>query len=206
MTSTRVQVTLKTVDANPENYVTNSWCVDTFSGAINTTATTTTFKDFYDDLPTSSLSSAIAQNGHVCKFYALPGSAPNYPFAETTFNLAAAPTGVAIPSECAVVLSFQGTRQAGFPQARRRGRVYLGPWGANANTAGRPSTTVLTSIANAATTLSANLQAQTPVSRWAIWSTSDGAMVYVDNGWVDNAWDTQRRRGLAYTSRTTFIA
>jgi hypothetical protein len=205
MSVTRVQVTLKTVDANPENFVTNSWAVFTGVPPINVAATVTSFKDFYDDINATYWSNAIAQNGHIVKFYALPGTPPNYPFAESTFNLAAAPTGVPLPSECAIVLSMQGTRTAGAPQARRRGRVYLGPWGSAANTTGRPTPALATQIASAVQTLNTNLEAQSPISRLNVWSQADGQGVEITDGWIDNAWDTQRRRGLQYTSRTTYV-
>ena len=205
MTETRVQVTLKTTDANPENFITNSWCVFTGVPPINVAATITSFKDFYDDINATYWSSSIAQNGHIVKFYALPGVKPNYPFAEGTFNLASAPSGSPLPSECAIVLSMQGTRTAGSPQARRRGRIYLGPWGAAANTSGRPTPALATQIASATQTLEANLNAQSPISSLAVWSQADGVGVNIVDGWIDNAWDTQRRRGLQYTSRTTYV-
>jgi len=39
---------------------------------------------------------------------------------------------------------------------------------------------------------------------WVVYSTVDNAMYPVDNGWVDNSWDTQRRRGVKPTARYTF--
>jgi hypothetical protein len=39
---------------------------------------------------------------------------------------------------------------------------------------------------------------------WVVYSPTDDAYHEVANGWVDNAWDTQRRRGYKPTSRTTF--
>lgn len=204
MAALRAQVILHTVDATPANYITNSLAFMGTDPAAVTTGLTTAIKDFYDDLPTSSLSSVIAQNGHEVKYYDLPGVTPNYPIEEDTFNLAAAPTGSPLPSECAVVLSFQGQRAPGFPQARRRGRIYLGPWGTNANTSGRPSSTLLSTIPAAAATFKSNVSALTGDTLWAVWSTVDQAPVEIVSGWVDNVWDTQRRRGLLETSRTTW--
>jgi len=204
MPDIRCQVILHTADAVPENYISNSWAFNGIALGTDDTAMVTLMKDFYDDLTASTLSSTIAQNGHDVKLSQLPGAVPNYPYFEGTFNLAAAPSGTPLPTECAIALSFQGTRDAGQPQARRRGRVFLGPWSTTANTAGRPAAAVLTSIANAATTLKASAAIISDTDGWCVWSVADQAMVAVDNGWIDNAWDTQRRRGLVYTSRTTF--
>jgi len=39
---------------------------------------------------------------------------------------------------------------------------------------------------------------------WIVYSTVDQAGHEVIGGWVDNAWDIQRRRGELSTSRLTF--
>jgi hypothetical protein len=41
--------------------------------------------------------------------------------------------------------------------------------------------------------------------KWAVYSTVNATGVEVTNGWVENAWDTQRRRGRIATVRTVFI-
>lgn len=204
MATIRAQVILHTSDAVPENYISNSWCFEGIDTGSDDTAVVTMLKDFYDDLTASYMSSVVAQNGHEVKLSQLPGLVPNYPYYEGTFNLASAWSGSPLPSECALALSFQGQRSAGAPQARRRGRVFIGPFGGNANTSGRPVAAVLTFMANAANTLKTTAASISTAGGWAVWSIADQAPVLVDNGWIDNAWDTQRRRGLEYTSRTTF--
>jgi hypothetical protein len=204
MADVRAQVILHTVDAVPENYVSNSWCFSGMDPGTDDAAIVTMLKDFYDDIPFSQWSSVIAGSGHEVKLSELPGLVPNYPYFEGTFNLSAAPTGTPLPSEVAICLSFQGDREAGNPQARRRGRLYLGPLSTSTNTSGRPSTTIMTSIANAATTLMATAATLSSGGGWAIWSVADQHAVAVDNGWIDNAFDIQRRRGVLYTSRTVF--
>jgi hypothetical protein len=39
---------------------------------------------------------------------------------------------------------------------------------------------------------------------WCLYSRKLDLMPEIVGGWVDNAWDIQRRRGYAATSRTTF--
>jgi len=205
MTDYRAQVILVTADAIPANYVTNSLAIEVNpDGALDTDEVTVAIKDFYDDL-NGILASSIAQNGHMIKYSALPGTPPNYPFEEDTFNLAVAPSATALPSEVALVLSFQGVRAAGFPQNRRRGRIYIGPCSASINSNARPSGAAIGQLATAGATFKSNIEAVTGGAHsWSIWSPTSGEGVHVDNGWVDNAWDTQRRRGVAVTSRTTF--
>lgn len=206
MTAYRAQVILKTVDNVPANYVTNSWCFTTEpDGPADTDGMTTAFKDFYDDM-VGYLPSVIAQNGHIIKYTDLPGVAPNYPFEEDTFNLASAPSTDPLPQEVSLVLSFQGARAAGFPQNRRRGRIYFGPVRAIATAGGRPTAAIINALATAGATFKSNVEAIGIGNHsWAVWSSVDGAAVQVDNGWVDNSWDTQRRRGVGSTSRTTFV-
>ena len=204
MTTVRAQVILHTADGITENYITNSWCFSDMAPGTDDAAIKAMLKDFYDDITNSYWSNTIAQNGHELKLSDLPGVQPNYPYYEGVWNLAAAPAGSPIPTECAICLSFQGLRSSGFPQARRRGRVFLGPWGATANSSGRPAGALVTQITVAAATLKSTAAAISGVGGWAVWSVTDQAAVEVDNGWVDNAFDTQRRRGVDATSRTTF--
>lgn len=206
MSAYRAQVILKTVDAIPANYVTNSWCLSVSpDGALDTDEVTVALKDFYDDM-INFIPSVIAQNGHEIKYSELPGVKPNYPFEEDVFNLVSAPTSDPMPTEVALVLSFQGIRQAGFSQKRRRGRIYFGPVRATASAAGRPTSAIITALATAGATFKSNIEAVTGGAHsWAVWSNVDQDSVDIANGWVDNAFDTQRRRGVLATSRTTFV-
>jgi hypothetical protein len=109
-----------------------------------------------------------------------------------------------LPPEVAICVSFQGTRLSGVPQARRRGRVYIPFLQETANdSTGRPASALITSLATAAGAL---LTASDSAATWAweIWSAAGPGFTTVTDGWVDNEWDTQRRRGRVATSRTTF--
>jgi hypothetical protein len=39
---------------------------------------------------------------------------------------------------------------------------------------------------------------------WLMYSKADNAYAKIESIWVDNAWDTQRRRGLKPTQRNVF--
>jgi hypothetical protein len=108
-----------------------------------------------------------------------------------------------MPAEVAIVVSFEALPVSGEPQARRRGRVYI-PWLPDtANTEGRPTQTFIDDLGAAFVAFGAAADASISVD-WVIWSPTDNAAVGTARGWIDNAWDTQRRRGFAATSRTNW--
>lgn len=204
MTNFRAQVVLRTADNIPENFISNQFCIRTTgTDPLLSTPVTAAIKGFYDAINSTCLPVTIASTGHLIKYYELPGTPPNYPILESVWNLTTTPTGVPLPSEVCMALSFQATRQAGFPQARRRGRIFVGPLEVGTNDAGRPSSGAMASISGAAIAFSAAIEAITGHS-WCVWSEVDQASSTVTNGWVDNAFDTQRRRGVVTTSRTAF--
>ena len=202
MAAIRCQVVLHTVDNFPANYITNTFAMEVAASGAQTAGITARLKTFYDGLSTL-FAGTLAQSGHEVKFTDLPGLVPNYPWAQTTFSLAAAPSGNPLPSEVAIALSFQGAKFAGLPQARRRGRIYLGPLKTTAaDTTGRPAAGIRTSVATAAASLLSGLQAEAPPVNWSVWSQVDGDVVNITDGWIDDAFDTQRRRGVETTART----
>lgn len=204
MPTIRAQVILRTTSGVSEDFISNTFAFQGTAPASDTTAITAAIKGFYDGIRSALIPGTINQTGHVIKYTNLPGTPPNYPFLETTWALAGAPSGAELPSECAIVMSFQGSKAAGFPQARRRGRVFLGPLLASTNSAGRPSAASLTAVATAASAFKTAILAIPSDTQWAVWSPSNGTSVEVTDGWVDNSFDTQRRRGLRTNSRTTW--
>jgi len=104
-----------------------------------------------------------------------------------------------LPAEVALCLSYASSNPV-VPVRRRRGRIYLGGFitGASAPDAyARPDSDVVTAMLLSAVNLATDQDGFT----WAIYSRAAGAALSVDNGWVDNEWDTQRRRGQQATSR-----
>lgn len=141
------------------------------------------------------------------KWYDLAQPQPRVPY-ELPLPLNVTPQASVIPNEVSIVSSFQANPQSGIPQARRRGRVYLGGLGTgwfDASGAGQPPRLNTTAIGSIATAFDAFRTAVAGTSaRWAVWSTVDQAAYLVDNGWVENDPDTQRRRGSRATVRTTW--
>lgn len=204
MAALRAQVILKTVSGVSEDFVTNSFAFGGPDPVGQMTGITAAIKAFYDAIRSTCLPGVIAQNNHVIKYTELPGVKPNYPILETTFNLTTAPSGAELPHEVAIVSSFQGDRAAGFPQARRRGRIYIGPLLTSAVSSGRPSAACIAAISGASQAFRGAIASLPDSTVWAVWSPSDGIAVEVTDGWVDNAFDTQRRRGVKANSRTVW--
>lgn len=98
------------------------------------------------------------------------------------------------PREVAICLSFYAVRNL----PKQRGRVYIGPLTVT-NMAERPSDALIAQIA----TLVPRLDAINVSNfKWAVWSRVDGIFQNVTNWWIDDEWDTQRRRGLKSTKRS----
>lgn len=110
--------------------------------------------------------------------------------------------GDTLPEEVALCISFYKDRNL----PRNRGRLYIGPISETANNDGRPSAGIRGALVQAGRRVIEASQDPSSSAAWAVYSTVDGDAKEVTQGWVDNAWDTQRRRGLAPTERQNFNA
>lgn len=134
-----------------------------------------------------------------------PETPPNVPFAQAAFDLE--PTSATpLPQEVACCLTYTTVDYltASNP-GRHRGRVYIGPLSVDAGSdsgvmwPSRPNSTFRDTLRAAATRMLDD-SALTEVI-WVMWSRSDGLFPQIGGGWVDNEWDTQRRRGQQATMR-----
>lgn len=151
------------------------------------------------------------------KTYAIPalGGPLGAPVDVANFTLTSPAGTSSLPSEIAACLSFHGDYAGAVefagstrPRARLRGRIYLGPLGNNTNVSARDATTKRENILSAfrvdATLAAARLRDRT-ASQWGIWSrTTIGLVTPVTGGWMDDAFDVQRRRGEKALLRTSF--
>lgn len=170
-----------------------------------------------DEAPTGSvgamLSGAVTQNNHDLRFYEVSAAPPRLPVVEVVWNLDEAPGVTALPEEVAICLSMKGDTVAGTDSgpgphlpARHRNRTYIGPTRTAfldfAESACRPSLQAQSRIMNAFAAMGdASITAG---FRPEVWSPTRDAGEAVQTFWVDNAWDTQRRRGGQPTSRLSF--
>lgn len=112
-------------------------------------------------------------------------------------------TQVSLPAEVAVCLSYYATRNI----PRHRGRVYLGPLNLSAMSTSdgladpNVSQTMMDDIQDRASTLAGFTDLP-----WSVCSLRDQVLRDITNGWIDNTFDTQRRRGSQPTRRETWIA
>lgn len=141
------------------------------------------------------------------RVYDLADAKPRPPFYTVGLGITGIGTDTQLPLEVAAVLSFQGDRQAGTPQSRRRGRIFFGPLTASAigmdpsSKAPIVTETFRRDAALACRTLAAD---DSDGTQWCVWSRVDSEFVPVTSGWVDNDPDTIRKRGLRASDRETW--
>jgi hypothetical protein len=138
-----------------------------------------------------------AQSAQVeCKVYDAEAPAPNFPVATKRVRNGVSP---ASPTnrDVAVCLSFF----ADVNRPRHRGRVYVPvPLTGVAPSAALVPSTLRTKVGDLAAVFAALGGADVD---WCVWSRVDRVARKVSDWWVDDAWDTQRRRGRRATARTT---
>lgn len=144
---------------------------------------------------------------------ALDGSPHGGPVRTTHFTLGNATSGTyELPEELSLVVSYHSdygilseTVGSTRPKQRHRGRVYIGPLNNSAHPSStgnesRPDSTFVTTLYNAFNTQL--LAGASP--NWVGWSRQNAAVYTVVGGFIDDAWDIQRRRGVAAAGRTAF--
>lgn len=206
MASYYAQTTLLTADANPENYQSNTFAIGQIGTLDLTDANTWTgyIKAFYDDVASVGALKGLAQNGHLVKIYDVAGTAPNYPLFEINFNLASAPAATDLPQEIALCVSYYASAATSVARGRRRGRIYVSGWVEGSNAEGRPNSTAVNGLLDAFTDYVTSTNTLDSLSA-GVWSRTNATVYPIDTVWVDNEWDTQRRRGGKPTSRETWL-
>jgi hypothetical protein len=214
-----LQVTFANVTALPEDNIVNTWHVladDATAGGLAAALgiAATRLIDFYTagagtaDKVSSYFTNKISNtaDAHHIKAYDLTTPSPRVPIIDATFSRVAAASATRVPDEVALCLSYQADKVAGTPQSRRRGRIYLGPLNGQAQNAGDgtlPATAFMNAVAARAAALAGASDTDAEWT-WVVHSAKYGTDATVTNGWVDNAFDTQRRRGQRATARTTW--
>lgn len=217
----RAQVTIPMDSALPEDSIVNVWHFDDDDDPVAAPDDTRDWvmqalTGFYNSIDGVVYPNQITSTAQV-KLYDLRDPEPRIPI--FTEPLTITPNAAdMLPAEVALCLSFAAAPESGTIAARRRGRIFLGPLhtGAVEYVAGqaRPTSLVMNSIKDAAAVLVDGISHPGSPGlhlKWAIYSPTtdltssiDDAFNDVVSGWVDNAFDTQRRRGAVATSRVTF--
>lgn len=191
-----VQVAMQGISELPEDRYVNTLH---FSGEFGGSEADELFTK-YDEFFTT-VGGGIAADGHTISVYA-PGPNPGGPLLHREYARAGGgggPLSSQGPAEVALCLSYAAVDDPEASLPRRRGRIYLGPIkGPNVGEA-RPGATVR----GAALTLGQGIaQVGTALTTtWVMLSRTDGSYHKIEVCWVDDSWDTVRRRGLAPTQR-----
>jgi hypothetical protein len=154
------------------------------------------------------LSKSLAGTAEV-RFYNRADSPPRTPYHTDTTSVAFTPPDeTPLPREVALCLSMHADLSSGVERARRRGRIYIGPCNINilpaSHTDFHVSATAVNTLAQAAAALTTELDGHGIALE--VWSETDGVGRAVQGGWVDNAYDIQRRRGNGPSARTLWSA
>lgn len=215
----------------PKDAVTNTWAYTIPDGTALLTGITqwvARLDAFYSAL-LPILSSAYDWANINVKTFDMEDLPPRVPIDEDVFSAGAVGTsGHDLPAEVAIVLSFRGALASGTNIRRRRGRVYIGPLqGGAADQEFTPSLWPGL-VADAANTHLLVPGATAGNVNWCVYSRSQHwgvgigepippdtlpvipipptSFTQVEHLWCDNAWDTQRRRGRAATTRVSHDA
>lgn len=109
-------------------------------------------------------------------------------------------TGETGPGEVAICLSYSAVDDPDASTARRRGRIYVGPLLAAQVGQRRVSDVQAAAVLDFGEDLASVGFASN--TTWLLYSRTDTQTAKIESIWVDDAWDTQRRRGLAPSKRT----
>lgn len=176
----------------------------------------------------SRISGTISRTADACSILAyatldLSGATPmGSPIGQLNFTMGAETATSDVPEEVAVVVSYHADLTdvpvsepnptppplTIRPQQRRRGRMYIGPCNnVIGSTAGdgfwRPTPNVRTDFGISFDRMATSINGSAGLTL-GIWSKADAEVWEAVGGWVDDAFDTQRRRGVSATVRTTF--
>lgn len=209
MSQLQIQHALQHYSGLAADRAVNTWYVDTNATELTYVDSIIALnKAFYDDIA-QYISKAWMGPGSTVKVYQLLDPIPRVPVA-TDFRATEIPSAGAqpMPDEVACCLSYSAGAVSGVPNARRRGRLYLGPLNVSAvsatgNESPRPAAAFKTAVLDAAVEWNNALEAL--ACSWVQYSPTAQLVTNVANCWVDDAFDTQRRRGVAPTVKTARI-
>lgn len=160
----------------------------------------TSFADNILDAFTSAWLGATPARLMECRIYRTEGPPPHDPQVTRVRNAASEVVNGNWPNEIALCLSFKGGSQP-----HQRGRIYLAPWMPGTYSGlGAIAMRPPTGMQDLALSLGQALaDAGGADWSWVVRSRVRGTDTTVASCWVDDEWDTQRRRGTRPTARRT---
>ena len=140
-----------------------------------------------------------------CKLFDLGDAPPRVPVERQFTGISPNGAATPYPREVAICASYHN----GGPGPRNRGRIFWGPLVTSVGVEESDSDLVRPGSATQGRLIDRmNDMATNPSLEctWVLWSRANNAMHNIVGGWVEDAYDTQRARGTAPTSRTTWGA
>lgn len=218
MTVLRALVTMpNAVSPLPRDAAVNTFHFGSTDPLVTAPSAHTALTAFYQAIDT--LFSTVVGSTATVKYYDLSDAEPRTPIHQANIALSVG-SGVCLPNECAVALSYRADIVSGANPARRRGRIFLGPLdgdvGVQSSGDYRVTTANRTVFANAGKALAEAAIASSV--GWVVFSpttagpgpwssgTLDASSYPVTAGWVDDGMDTIRSRGLLSSARTSWVA
>lgn len=205
------QIALDRDSGLPEDVITNTMHFKAQAGADTYTshkaALGTRLVTLYQSLG-SKFAENMAGSGNV-KLYNFDDNKPRVPTDIIPFSFS--PGAGSLPAEVALCVSYRGGLVSGTPQARRRGRIFLGPLNSamalDAVGDVRPHPLELTPILDAFEVFAESAGSGFQLCVYSETNhiggmSADASFVPVQEFWIDNAFDTVRSRGSAPTTRT----
>jgi len=201
-TTYKFQVSMPVTDTAPRNRIANVFHMQHVLGSL----LDTDLQNMTDDIVSLWATRYGISNQEIqCKAYDTDAK-PNYPRATSIINAGAVWT-CTHPREVALCLSFAGPNRGNKSE---RGRLYLMPSIAAGAAGGvdflRPSTTALDWALKFYSESNASLPDLGGID-WVfgIYSPTYKKFTPAAQAWVNDEWDTQRRRGLRETTRVTSV-
>ena len=201
-----------------KDQVVNNWYTDTVMAG---SAVASALETFYQALGSQMAPCMKVLAGSIfIDQYAIPDTRPppgvglGPPVASFSKALTGVSATTGLPSEVAIALSFHADYSTipehgpghTRPRASYRGRVYLGEWSqlvikcdASTNYDSILNPSSITPIASAASALM-----HTSGLGWSVFSKKNWVLHEVVGGWVDNSFDSARRRKIPETTKTAW--
>lgn len=213
-TMIEVQVTIPFAGGLNADVVQNTfhflWDASGQPGSTAKTALANRVKNLFDNIYTSTSAYPLANYARPLntriKMYDLSDPIPRVPIFDDNVPLGSTTqiTATVMPPEVALCISVKAAPVSGVPLASLRGRFFLGAISDTMaagvlNNQSRPIAAFMTRCLNACSTL-AGLSSPGDFI-WVVYSKKRGDWHQIVAGWVDNAWDTQRRRGMPASIR-----
>lgn len=209
----RADVVMPYITGTPEDVVMNTYHFNVpIVGEDAFIAIFSALQNVYNTVPTgatasigSQLSAYIDRTADSCQILAYDAQNEGPPLAGGLWDLDSTAQLSSLPFEVALCGSYSAY-QLGVDRRRSRGRIYFGPFNSNALTdpddqPSVPTTSLMNSVSGALADLRDSGTLATAEVEWVVYSRMNDAAYPVTAGWVDNAWDTQRRRQVEASTR-----